>query len=122
MDEAAAEREVRHYLLRELIRDDEIDLERDEAIFSSGLLDSFSVTQLICFLEDRFDIKIAISEVTLPDFDTIGKILELLEPPLEQRLPRRAKQALIVVMAASIFVLLLALEQSGGTPFLYIGF
>jgi hypothetical protein len=27
-----------------------------------------------------------------------------------------------VVMAASIFVLLLALEQSGGTPFLYIGF
>ena len=77
MDETAAEREVRHYLLCELIRDEEIDLERDEAIFSSGLLDSFSVTQLICFLEDRFDIKIAISEVTVPDFDTIGKILEL---------------------------------------------
>ena len=77
MDEAAAERDVRRYLLRDLIRDEEMDLERDEPIFSSGLLDSFSVTQLICFLEDQFDVKIAVSEVTLPDFDTIGKILVL---------------------------------------------
>lgn len=75
MDDAAAERDVRRYLLRDLIRDEEMDLERDEPIFSSGLLDSFSVTQLICFLEDQFGIKIAISEVTLPDFDTISKIL-----------------------------------------------
>ena len=50
------------------------------------------------------------------------KALELLQAPLEPRLPRRLKQVLIAVMAASIFVLLLALEQSGGTPFLYVGF
>ena len=78
MDETAAERDVRRYLLSELIRDDEIELERDEPIFSSGLLDSFSVTQLICHLEDTFAVKIAISEVTIQDFDTIGKILDLL--------------------------------------------
>ncbi len=77
MDDAAAERDVRRYLLSDLIRDEELDLERDETIFSSGLLDSFSVTQLICFLEDRFGIRIAISDVTLQDFDTIGRILEL---------------------------------------------
>jgi hypothetical protein len=50
------------------------------------------------------------------------KALELFQAPLEPRLPRRLKQALVVVMAASILVLLLALEKSGGTPFLYIGF
>jgi acyl carrier protein len=77
MDDAAAERDVRRYLLQELLRDEELDLDRDEAIFSSGLLDSFSVTQLICFLEDQFGIRIAISDVTLQDFDTIGKILAL---------------------------------------------
>ena len=33
-----------------------------------------------------------------------------------------AEAGLLAVMAASIFVLLLALEQSGGTPFLYVGF
>ncbi len=49
-------------------------------------------------------------------------VLDLLRTPIEPRLPRRVKQALLVVMVASIFVLLLALEQSGGTPFLYIGF
>ncbi len=77
MDDAAAERDVRRYLLQELIRDDELDLGRDEAIFSSGLLDSFAVTQLVCFLEDQFGIKIAISAVALQDFDTIAKILDL---------------------------------------------
>jgi acyl carrier protein len=77
MDDAAVERDVRRYLIQELIRDDELELGRDEAIFSSGLLDSFSVTQLVCFLEDHFGIKIAISEVTLQDFDTIGKVLDL---------------------------------------------
>ena len=50
------------------------------------------------------------------------KLDALFREPLEALLPRRAKQALLVVMAASIFVLLLALEQSAGTPFLYIGF
>jgi hypothetical protein len=50
------------------------------------------------------------------------KLRSRFETPIESQLPRRAKQALLVVMVASIFVLLLALEQSGGTPFLYIGF
>jgi len=85
MDDVAAEREVRRYLLRDLIRDEEMDLERDEPIFSSGLLDSFSVTQLICFLEDQFGIKIAVSEVTLPDFDTVSKILVLVARLRAQR-------------------------------------
>ena len=49
-------------------------------------------------------------------------VRSLFEAPIESRLPRRVKQSLLVVMVASIFVLLLALEQSGGTPFLYIGF
>lgn len=41
---------------------------------------------------------------------------------IEARLPRRVKQALVVMMMAWIFLLLLALEQTGETPFLYIGF
>lgn len=78
MDDASAERDVKAYLLAELIRDDDIDLARDEAIFSSGLLDSFSVTQLICFLEDHFGVKISIADVTIEDFDSLGRILALL--------------------------------------------
>ena len=79
MDSGEAEGEVRSYLVRELIRDEDIDLGTDEHIFSSGLLDSFSVTQLILFLEDRFGVRIPAAEVTLDDFDTLARILHLLE-------------------------------------------
>jgi hypothetical protein len=41
---------------------------------------------------------------------------------IEARLPRRVKQTLVVMMVGWIFLLLLALEQTGETPFLYIGF
>ena len=41
---------------------------------------------------------------------------------LEQRLPRRLKQMLLPVMAILIVFLVLALDDSGSAPFLYIGF
>lgn len=50
------------------------------------------------------------------------KLATRFRQPIETQLSRRSKQALLVVMVASIFVLLLALEQAGGAPFLYIGF
>lgn len=43
-------------------------------------------------------------------------------PTLEERIPRRVKQMLLPVMAALILFLLLALDGSGSTSFLYIGF
>ncbi len=49
-------------------------------------------------------------------------LADLVRTPIEQRLSPRAKRALLAIMTATILVLLLALEQSGGTPFLYIGF
>lgn len=65
---------IRHYLVETLIRDDDIDLELEEPIFSSGLLDSFSVIQLMRFLEDEFEIRIEVSDVGIADFDTVQKI------------------------------------------------
>jgi hypothetical protein len=43
-------------------------------------------------------------------------------PSIESRLPRRAKQVLVAAMAFLILFLLLSLESSNTTPFLYIGF
>ena len=71
--------EVQTFILRELLRDEDVDLRADETLFSSGLLDSFAVTPLMLFLEDRFGIRIPVSAVTLADFDTIDKILDLVD-------------------------------------------
>lgn len=68
------EDKIRTFLLQKLIRDDDLDLEVDEPIFSSGILDSFSVIQLMRFLEDEFKLRIQVSDVTLADFDTVRKI------------------------------------------------
>lgn len=65
---------IRTYLVKTLIRDDDLDLELDEPIFSSGLLDSFSVIQLMRYLEETFEIRIQVSDVTIADFDTVQKI------------------------------------------------
>jgi len=41
---------------------------------------------------------------------------------LEQVLPRRVKQVLVVVMTLLILFLLLSFETSNSAPFLYVGF
>ncbi len=71
---AESQEKIRNYLTKTLIRDDDLDLELDEPIFSSGLLDSFSVIQLMRYLEETFEIRIHVSDVTIADFDTVQKI------------------------------------------------
>jgi len=73
-----AQEAIRAFVLRELIRDEDLELALDEPIFSAGLVDSFSVTQLMCFLEDTFKVRISAAEVTLDDFDTVSRMLALL--------------------------------------------
>jgi len=51
----------------------------DEPLFSSGVIDSFGVLELIAFLEDRFGITIDTAQHDLKEFDTLNKICRLVE-------------------------------------------
>ncbi len=53
----------------------------DEAtpLFSSNLLDSFSMVDLIMFIEKEGAIKMDAWDVTLDNLDSIGRILQLVE-------------------------------------------
>jgi acyl carrier protein len=53
----------------------------EAALFSSGLLDSFSMVDLIVFIEDAAGIKARPVEVTLSNFDSIGRILPYANSP-----------------------------------------
>src|SRR3954451_23564095 len=77
MTATPAQEKIRAFLVEKLIRDEDLDLAVDEPIFSSGLLDSFSVIQLMRFLEDEFKVRIDAADVTLPDFDSVAKIEQL---------------------------------------------
>jgi acyl carrier protein len=55
------------------------ELGADEPLFSSGIVDSFGVLELIAFLEDTFDISIDTARHELIEFDSVNQIVALVE-------------------------------------------
>jgi methoxymalonate biosynthesis acyl carrier protein len=62
-------REVVRDLVRKPVRD-------DQALVSSGLIDSLSVVTLIAALEERLQIRIPAADVQPDDFDSIVLIVD----------------------------------------------
>jgi acyl carrier protein len=46
----------------------------DEPLFSSGLLDSFTLTDFVSGLEEEFGITVPDSDLSARKFDSIGKV------------------------------------------------
>jgi acyl carrier protein len=51
--------------------------DRDTPLFSTGIVDSFGVLELIAFLEDAFKIDLDPSRHDIEEFDTVAKTLAL---------------------------------------------
>jgi len=51
-----------------------IDPAEDESLFESGLLDSFTLSDLVAALESEFQIRIPDSDLTPRKFDSIARI------------------------------------------------
>ena len=54
-----------------------------EPLFSSGVLDSFSMVQLVLFVEETAGLRLNPDDVTLDNFDTIECIMRFLEAASE---------------------------------------
>jgi len=64
---------LRH--LRERARVDTSKIGPETLLFTSGLVDSFSLVELVLFIEMTSDIKMKPSEVNLDNLDSIERIL-----------------------------------------------
>ena len=51
----------------------------DTPLFTSGIIDSFGVLELIAFLEDTFAVSIDPGRQEITDFDTVSKIAVLIQ-------------------------------------------
>jgi D-alanine--poly(phosphoribitol) ligase subunit 2 len=60
------------------IADNPIDPAPDESLFESGLLDSFSLADLVVELEREFTVKIPDSDLKPRKFDTVERIADYL--------------------------------------------
>jgi acyl carrier protein len=55
------------------------DFDDDTLLFSSGLIDSFSMVDLIIFIENTASLQVHPVDVTLDNFDSIVRILAFVE-------------------------------------------
>jgi acyl carrier protein/D-alanine--poly(phosphoribitol) ligase subunit 2 len=58
-----------------------------DSLFASNILDSFGMLELIAFIEKNYKINVTPSEVTLNNFDSLDKIIQLIQR--KQALNRR---------------------------------
>ena len=62
-------------IIDELFMDDVSDM-MDEDLFDAGVLDSMGTVELIVEIENRFDIRVPVTEFGRDDWNTANKIVE----------------------------------------------
>jgi acyl carrier protein len=80
--EYAAVSEFKQALCRALVTQFGVNrsrLDDDAGLFSTGLIDSLSVMDLVCFVEQAVGCTISPTEITLDNFDSVNRIVSLVE-------------------------------------------
>ncbi len=67
------------YIASEVIKQPNRVIKVDQALISSGLIDSFSLVDLALFIEDNFNVHIDDSELNKETFDTLDQLADLIE-------------------------------------------
>ena len=75
MDEATIRRQMRAFILNELVREPDYPLRDDEGIISSGLMDSFALAELGVYVEDAFDVYIPDADLTVAKMDSLDQMV-----------------------------------------------
>lgn len=76
---------VLEYVINEYQEDEDDEITYDTPLISSGFVDSFSMVSLKVFLEKKFDIKIPDEEATPEAFDSVNKIIDLVNGYLDKK-------------------------------------
>ena len=68
------------FISKELVTDHEMEnLDENEPLLESGIIDSLAIMKLLAFIEEEFKLKVLDHELMPENFDTIASILKLIE-------------------------------------------
>jgi len=67
------------YLAKEILKQPDRAIKPDEALLSSGLIDSFHLVDLALFVEDNYGVHIADSELNASTFDSLDQLIALIQ-------------------------------------------
>jgi len=74
---------LKTFIAAEILRQPERSLTAQDALLSSGLVDSFHIVELALFIEDAFGVILDDAELTRDTFDTLGQLGEIVQVRLE---------------------------------------
>lgn len=77
-DKAEIIEKVKIYLQEDILQLPNRAIEPDEALISSGLIDSFSLVDVALFVEDIYDVRIDDTELNADTFDTLNELADLI--------------------------------------------
>lgn len=63
------------------------EIDDDSLLFTDGLLDSFSLTEVVAFLEDKGCFKMAVTDVTLANLDSVDRMMAFVARKQRKRGP-----------------------------------
>lgn len=69
---------ISQFLTSKILKQPQRLLRPDEALISSGLIDSFSLMDLALFVEDTFGVRIEDTELNASTFDTLDQLTALI--------------------------------------------
>ena len=67
------------YIAAKILKQPKRAIGADEALISSGLIDSFSLVDLALYVEDQFGVHLDDSELNASTFDTLSQLGSLIE-------------------------------------------
>jgi len=71
--------EIEKYIATQILKQPSRQIRADEALISSGLIDSFSLMDLALFVEDTFGVRIEDTELNANVFDNLAQLVALIE-------------------------------------------
>ncbi len=70
--------QLKDFLLGNIIKRQK-DIDFDESLINSGLVDSFGLLEMVTYIEDTFGVRVEDYEILDAEADTINLIVELIE-------------------------------------------
>ncbi len=70
---------VGDYVSNSILKQPKRKIRVDEALISSGLIDSFSLVDLALFIEDTFGVHLDDTELNAQTFDTLNQLADLIQ-------------------------------------------
>ena len=70
---------LEQYIATKVLKQPNRKISPDEALISSGLIDSFSLMDLALFVEDTYGVRIEDTELNADTFDSLNQLAALIE-------------------------------------------